>query len=137
MLVKSKISTLFLLFVLGLLFLSCKKIETPNEDARELFGEWEYLGNTGGFSGTGGSNRFPTDCWIEFTETGNFKVYEGSKKISSTRFTLHMKKSIYSDDYRPAIITKNGKFETFQIQDGKLYISDETYDGYTYYFERK
>ena len=114
----------------------CKKISTPNEESKRLFGSWRYDLSIGGYSGVGGSNRFSADSWVEFTEKGFFKTYAGSKKKDQKRFKLEMKKSIYDVNERPALVYRSG-YETFQISNDTLYLSDEAYDGYTYRFIRK
>ncbi|WP_159038513.1 hypothetical protein [Brumimicrobium mesophilum] len=116
---------------------ACKKISTPNEESRELFGSWEYEYDSGGFSGAGGSTKYNSDSWIEFTERGFFKVYEGSNKESQKKYRIKMKESIYSSEEKPAIVYLNGDYEMFTIEDDKLYISDNHYDGFTYTFSRK
>lgn len=123
--------------LLAMTLQSCKKISTPNEESRELFGSWEYEYDSGGFSGAGGSTRYNSDSWIEFTERGFFKVYAGSDKESQKRYRIKMKESIYSSEEKPAIVYLNGDYEMFTIEDDKLYISDNHYDGYTYTFTRK
>lgn len=126
---------LFLLFLSGIL-VSCKKITTPTDDSKKLFGSWTYDGNTGGFTGAGGSNRFSVDSSVEFTESGIFKVYVGSVQQSQKNFTIELKESIYDVSPREALVYDNGEYETFQIFNDTLYLSDELYDGYTYRFIR-
>lgn len=115
---------------------SCKKIATPNDESKKIFGKWDYLSNSGGFSGSGGSTRFCNECWVDITEKGYFIVYEGKDKKSKTKFTIQMKESIYDVNSRAALVYKNGDYETFQFSGDTLYLSDENYDGYTYRFVR-
>lgn len=116
---------------------SCKKISAPNEDTKKIFGEWDYKSNSVGFSGSGGSNRFANDCWVEITEKGFFIVYEESKKISKKKFKIELKESIYDTNQRPALVYNNGGYETYQIFGDTLLLSDEAYDGYSYCFVKK
>ncbi|MFM8596725.1 MAG: hypothetical protein ACKOBN_06500 [Flavobacteriales bacterium] len=121
----------------SLLILSnCKKIEAPNAEAAKIFGKWKYISNSGGFSGAGGSTRFPEGSTVEFTENGHFKVYEGSSELSSVKFKIEMKESIYSLDLSPALVYTNGDYEVYQVLGQELFISDNHYDGYTYVFEK-
>ncbi|RYM32822.1 hypothetical protein ERX46_12230 [Brumimicrobium glaciale] len=117
----------------------CKKISTPNDESRKLFGSWNYHSNSGGFTGAGGSTKYCTGSWIEFTEKGFFRVYEEfkEKKKTQVRYKIEMKESIHSADKRSAIVYKNGSYDTYQIEDNKLYISDDNYDGFLYVFTRK
>jgi hypothetical protein len=126
---------LFLLFLSGILA-SCKKITTPTDESKKLFGSWTYDSNTGGLMGAGGSNRFSVDSSVEFTESGIFKVYVGSVQQSQKNFTIELKESIYDVSPREALVYDNGDYETFQIFNDTLYLSDEMYDGYTYRFIR-
>src|SRR5690606_20895785 len=99
---------------------------------KEIFGKWQFIYNTGGFFGGGGSNRFPENCWVKFSRTGNFNVFEGSKLISTTRFMLTMKKN-YNDEYIPAIITniELGRYETYRIEGDRLYLREQGSDSFT------
>ncbi len=115
----------------------CKKISTPTEASKAIFGSWQYKSISGGFSGAGGSSTFNSENWIEFTEKGLFRVYKGSKKECQKRFKIELKESIYDSDLRQAIVYSFGKYETYQIFNDTLYISDEAYDGYTCKYVRK
>jgi hypothetical protein len=119
-----------------LLLTNCKKIEAPNAEAAKIFGQWTYKYNTGGFSGAGGSTRFTDGSTVEFTENGHFNVYEGSSAVSSMKFKIEMKESIYSLDLSPALVYTNGDYEVYQVVGNELFISDNHYDGYSYCFEK-
>lgn len=77
----------FIIFTL-LISLRCEKISTPDDEAKAIFGEWEYSHDTGGFSGAGGSNMFKDNNWIEFTEKGVYKIYEGGQKTHINHILL-------------------------------------------------
>ena len=53
----------------------CKKISTPDEDSKLIFGQWAYSYNSGGISGGGGSTTFKDDSWVEFSEKGVAAVF--------------------------------------------------------------
>lgn len=116
---------------------SCEKISAPNEYAEKIFGQWDYKSNSGGFSGAGGSSRFSNNNWLEITDKGCFIVHEGTKKKTKKKFKIEMKESIYDTNQRPALVYKNGGHETYQIFGDTLFLSDESYDGYSYLFVRK
>lgn len=122
--------------LLLMLSTACKKIATPNEESKEIFGSWNYISNSGGFAGTGGSTKYEPGSWVEFTEKGFMKYYEGSKKKFQQRFTIELIKSI---NYPNQLIIKykNDDFEHFKIEGDNLYLSDTSYDGYIYTFTRK
>ncbi|MEN9441735.1 MAG: hypothetical protein RLZ33_1812 [Bacteroidota bacterium] len=134
---KQQLKKSLLILALVLTGVSCKKVTAPNDASKELFGSWTYDSNTGGFTGAGGSNRFSEDAWVEFTESGSFKVYVGSVKQSQKDFTLELKESIYDVNPRTTLVYDNGEYETYQISNDTLYLSDEMFDGYTYRFIRK
>ena len=92
---KGIIKSSFIVAFILVSFISCKKISAPNEDAKKIFGEWDYKSNSGGFSGSGGSNRFGNDCWVEITDKGCFIVYEGNNKTSKKKFKIEMKEFLF------------------------------------------
>ncbi len=128
-------------FTFGLLILvlsGCKKIATPNEECKKIFGKWDYISDTGGMSGAGGSNKYCEDCWIEITDKGNFNVYDGqNKKIKSYKFTIEMITRISDHTLQPAIVYKSGWTESFIVNDSSLLLSEEAYDGFSYAFVKK
>lgn len=125
-----------LAFSLLLLLTNCRKIEAPNAEAAKIFGKWAYKYNSGGFSGAGGSTRFADGSTVAFTENGYFKVYEGSNTLSSVKFKIEMKESIFSLDLSPALVYTNGDYEVYHVSGNELFISDNHYDGYSYCFEK-
>lgn len=134
---KKRKTTIYLLIPFLMITFGCKKISTPTEASKAIFGSWQYKSISGGFSGAGGSSTFNSENWIEFTEKGLFRVYKGSKKECQKRFKIELKESIYDSDLRQAIVYSFGKYETYQIFNDTLYISDEAYDGYTCKYVRK
>ncbi len=122
--------------LLSIIILGCKKVTFPDGASKEIIGSWEYQWNSGGFSGGGGSNLYNDNYWVEFTDKGYFIVYNGSKKESKKRFKIEMKESIYDNELRSAIVYRNG-YETYEINNDILTISDEHYDGYSYVFKKK
>ena len=130
-------NTVILLFI-GLLTLTgCTKISIPNENARKIFGKWDYKSNSGGFSGAGGSNRFCQNCWIDITEQGKFNVFENTNQISNRNFTIEMKESIVSLDPLPALVYENGEYETYRFFGDTLLLREEQSDGYSFVFVKK
>lgn len=126
----------FNLLLIITVLISCKKISVPNEEAKQIFGTWDYKTSFGGYSGGGGSTKYNTNQWIEFSEKGVATVYENDKKVSKTKFTIKMKNSITGHEL-PALVYRNGNFETYIINSDTLIISEEFYDGYGYLFTRK
>ena len=129
-------SILFLLiaFVLGLT--GCRKISTPDEASREIFGKWEYKSDSGGFSGDGGSSTFKENSWVEFSEKGVYKIYEGSKRVKRLDYKIESNEGFakYKIDFvRPG----TGDY-SFLIEDNTLYLVElNVSDGYMYAFTKK
>ncbi|MDX1350567.1 MAG: hypothetical protein R3279_09980 [Putridiphycobacter sp.] len=123
----------FTLFIL-ITTVSCKKIDTPDAEAKAIFGQWQYNFDSGGFSGGGGSNLFDENSWIEFTEKGYYKVYKGSSKKEKARFTI-IKNETGSFKY---IVWVKGHSSYKYIVDGnKLLLAEDAADGFIYAFTRK
>ena len=135
---KKKISLIFILLSFVMLAVGCKKIATPNEESKALFGTWHYKSNSGGFSGGGGSTKFNADYWIEFNDKGIYKVYQGSKKKQKSRYKIEMRESI-TGKVKATIVYQGGSMvnHTFEVIGNTLYLYDEVYDGYMYHFEKK
>lgn len=110
---------------------------TPNEDAKKLFGEWQYLHDYGEFAEPSEGSRFSTDNWVEYTERGKYTVHKGVGKVQKKRFTIEMKMTSYSGHSIPAIVYKKGGYDTFKIKGDTLYLGEEAYDGYNYIFVKK
>lgn len=119
------------------LVIACKKITAPNEEAKKIFGSWFYDSNTGGYYGNGGSTRFTYNSYVTFTEKGYFKTDSGTQSEKQRRFTIEMKETIHDSVQRPALVYKDGNYETYVITNDTLYLFDEAYDGYIYRFYRK
>ena len=123
----------FTLFILSTT-VSCKKIDTPDAEAKAIFGQWQYNFDSGGFSGGGGSNLFDENSWIEFTEKGYYKVYKGSSKKEKARFTI-IKNETGSFKY---LVWIKGHSSYKDIVDGnKLLLAEDLADGFIYAFTRK
>jgi hypothetical protein len=133
-----KILKLFFISAIIIASSGCKKISTPNDDSKKIFGKWDYQSNTGGFSGAGGSTKYCDDCWIEVTERGRFIIYDGNdKKISKSKFTIKMVESIYDHEHHPAIVYESGWSESYEVNDDALILSEEAYDGFSYVFIKR
>ncbi|MBU3658658.1 MAG: hypothetical protein FGM14_02210 [Flavobacteriales bacterium] len=132
---KLKSSIIFLLFTSVYLIIGCKKISTPDEESKLIFGQWQYLYNSGGFSGVGGSKTFKDDSRVEFSEKGVYKVYEGNKNVKRFRFKIES-----NDGYAKYKINfiSLGKLDyNYVIEDNKLILIEDITDGYLYVFEKK
>ena len=132
---KTRSSILFFLIPSVLFIFGCKKISTPDEDSKLIFGQWEYSSDSGGFSGGGGSTTFKDDSWVEFSEKGVYKVYEGSKKVQRLRFKIEP-----NDGYAKYKInfSSSGILDySYVIEDNKLILRETVSDGFSYVFIKK
>lgn len=129
-----KIKQIFFIILILIATVSCKKIDTPDDEAKAIFGQWQYIFDSGGLSGGGGSNLFDESSWIEFTEKGYYKVYEGSSKKEKARFTI-IKNETGSFKY---LVWVKGHNSYKYIVDGEtLLLAEDASDGFSYVFTRK
>ena len=130
---KASIFTLFLSTIV--LLVACKKIATPDENSKLIFGEWRYISNSGGFSGGGGSTKFNSNSWISFNEKGIYKAFDGTKKVEKHRFKIET-----SDDFLKYRINFNGINSldyAYAINGDSLYLNEAVNDGFSFLFIRK
>lgn len=129
------------LFIIGAFLIAssgCKKISTPNDESKKIFGKWDYLSSSGGFSGAGKSTKYCEECWVEFTEKGSFMIYDGNdKKINKSKFTIEMRESIFDKKLHPIIVYNNFWSESFEVIDNYLVLREEVYDGFSFNFVKK
>lgn len=127
------------LFIISffLLVAGCKKIATPTDGSKELFGKWQYLHDSAGFTDPEEGSRFFTNNSVEYTERGKYTVYKGVEKVIKDRYTIQMKMTNYNGESRTAIVYKSGGYDTFKVSNDTLYIGEEGYDGYNYVFVKK
>jgi hypothetical protein len=129
-----KIIFIYLLPVM-LLLVACKKIETPDEASKEVFGEWKYKFNSGGFNGSGGSTLYNSNSWLEISDKGVFKVYEGSKKVRKLRFKIETNNG--TANYKLNFNSLTQMDYAFLIGDNQLILIETVSDGYVYVFDKK
>lgn len=134
---KRSIKALFFTIAILLLTTGCKKLLTPNEDSKMLFGQWQYKFSYGGYFGIGDGTRFSSNNWVEFTDKGKFIVYNGSKKVRKRHFTIEMNGEDYEGNPRAAIVYKNGKILSFEINNDTLSIEEGGNDTFSYVFVKK
>jgi hypothetical protein len=122
-------------FILLIVITGCKKIETPDEDSKQIFGEWNYSYNSGGFSGAGGSTLYNSNSWLEISDKGVFKVYQGSKKVRRLRFKIETNDG--TAKYKLNFYSLNQLDYAYLIEDNQLILIETVSDGFIYVFERK
>lgn len=113
---------------------SCKKIDTPDEASKAVFGEWQFRSDSGGWAGSGGSS-LTEENWIDISEKGIFKMYKGSKKIEKSHFTLETHTGFYN--YKLVFKERSPRSMTYKVDADTLWLSEEVADGYSYKYVRK
>lgn len=116
---------------------ACRKIDTPNEESKKVFGSWSFINDSGGFSGAGGSNRFQNNDWIEIKKKGCLVVHRNDEVERKKKFKIKMKESIHDAEKRSSLVFKKNQYNTYQVYGDTLILSDEMYDGYSYVFMKK
>lgn len=132
---KTRSSILFFLIPAVLLIFGCKKISTPDEDSKLIFGQWEYSFDSGGLSGGGGSTTFKDDSWVEYSEKGVYEVHEGSKKVERLRFKIEPNDRF--PKYKINFSSSGVLDYYYTIEGNKLTLNETGADGFSYVFIRK
>jgi hypothetical protein len=130
-----KIKQILFTILILIAVVGCKKIDIPDEEAKAIFGKWQFNFDSGGFSGAGGSNLFDESNWIEFTEKGFYRVYEGEKTQEKARFTVS-ENDEGSFKYK-VLITKGQGNYLYIVNGESLLLSEDASDGFSYSFTRK
>ena len=120
-----KIKT-FKIFALILLFSSCKKIDTPNEQSKLLFGEWKYVSSSGGFDGNQADENFDYSSTVEFTERGKFRLNFANNSLMKGRYKIQLKDNPLSGTTETIIVYSRRQYnQFFQISNDTLYLLDD------------
>jgi hypothetical protein len=114
------------------LLTSCRKIDTPNPEAKVIFGEWKYASGSGGWSGGQSDASFTDGTWVEYKASGKYKVYNGSDKRTHTE-----KFEFETREGKTTITYKNKIRQRFRVSGDTLFLNDDAYDAYSYIFVRK
>lgn len=147
----TKPQKLFLVTIMTLLFsvTACKKdISIPNPELEKLFGTWNWVQSSGGFSGqaitptTAGYSQT-----VEFNQNGSYKIYENGKQKDKMKFSLSSGNSIHSTEtaylikYKDSgLFDKENNSVTQSVRFGgndTLFLSDECYDCYQHIYIRQ
>lgn len=137
---------LLILFLLCLIFNSCRKdISVPKTEFKKLFGHWQWIESSGGFSG--GIESPVTAGYtieIEFNENGIYKKYKNGEKINKMTFEFIEGESIFSSGksfmihYDGFLFKKEATADSFKFSgEDTLYLMNECYDCYTEMYVRK
>lgn len=105
-------SKLFIAVLLGISITlsACKKsIDLPHPELEKLFGSWEWIGSSGGFSG---DNITPSSAGysktVEFRKNGVYRWYKNGKLEDKMRFTVTQdSSSIFTNGLAYIIVYSN------------------------------
>lgn len=139
-----KIPSIIVLFLSLFALMACKKeIDVPTEETKLLYGKWQLVGITGGFSG-GGTSLSEDIETVEFLPNGVSKWYINGKQKEKHKFTFQQGTSITGSDkvvikYQRKNALKEAKQSQgiFFISQDELLLNNECYDCYSYVYVRK
>ena len=136
------------IMVLTVTMTNCRKdVSLPSPEYKKMFGQWEWLGSSGGFAGITLKPEDGHTMIIEFNENGICKSFENGKKKGKSKYSFTEGTSIYNGEKAVFIkFVETGLFDfhktsslmliEFRGQD-TLYLSDNMRDGYRSAYIRK
>lgn len=140
---KSKILSIVLIIVL---LISCKKIDVPNPEMQNLFGEWEWIGSGGGEAFqllTPESEGY--DKVLKLTDNGIYKLYKNNLRIEKNRYKIKKNTSMvfrdleYQITFQQSIINKKNPSELIIQFRGNdtLILYEDGFDAMSHEYVRK
>lgn len=135
---KSKqIYGLLFVYLMSFITVGCSKTSVPNEEAKKIFDEWNFIFSSGGFSGGGNSETYTQGDWVSFDKNGILTVHKVNGETTKTKYKIKMRKSIINHEMRPTIVYKERLAESFEVIGDTLNTFQEAYDGFSYMFVRR
>jgi hypothetical protein len=132
---------IIIIFIFAIGCISCSSNDETKIDNSDLIGKWNWMGTDGGFdfniheTPTSTKNTFQLSLMKNYLYT----ISKNGNEVSSGKYELVMKKSIYSGEMERFIIcseTENQELKNVVIsgiievhETNKLGISDNNYDG--------
>jgi hypothetical protein len=129
-----------LYIILGAILISCSHSNINNDSPSPIYGEWILVNVSGGFAGDINDIDTITDKQIlVITEDNNITYSYNDSLISSTKFHIEKRKSIYAVDDMDFIVYGNKKPPEviFKLSRDSLGISDNNYDGFSNIYIRR
>ena len=133
-----------LVALLGLCASACQQKTDASPTAQGLLGEWHWVATVGGFTGRQTytpASTGTTETWV-FNADSTYRHYTsrlGSSPVTETGiFSLGSVKSIHSGQTARALILRGQPGQTFLLEEvtTRLALSDNSYDGFGYTYER-
>lgn len=130
----------FYLLIALLFFCGCrKKIETISSADSSVFGQWQYVSSSGGFSGSGDPS-LSSENWIEFKDHGKYFKYKGDKKTDKIPYEFREGKCIHGNSHTSNVIIildgANVSY-SFLVVGDTLFLDAEVTDGLSYRYIKK
>lgn len=134
--------TYFLLFLIGITFVSCSNDDDNNAidapTSAKIIGNWNWIVSHGGFgnwtytpASTGDTQR------LEITST-TFKRYINNELITESNYTIELRESILTSGLKEMLISEENEFRTIiEFIDNKLVLSGDCYDCFGSEFVRE
>ena len=127
--------------ILGVIIISCSQSNINNEDSPfQIYGEWILVNVSGGITGDIRDIDTKTDKHIlVITEDNTISYSHNNSLISSGKFRIEKRKSIYSEKPMDLIVYANKKPPEVIIKfsGDTLGIADNHHDGFTNIYIRK
>ena len=126
---------------------ACRKdISLPDQNLKKLFGTWEWVQSSGGFSGqtiTPVSEDYSMS--VEYTEKGVYRKYKDGKKISKLNFKIEERATIAISDFKFLIDYREGPCSKVGVNSQSfrfggtdtLFLNDDCYDCFSHIYVRK
>ena len=138
---------LFILSFLSVAQTCNKEIPLPNPEMKKLFGKWNWIETSGGFTGktiTPALTRYALE--IEFTKEGVFQKFKNEKSEVRMKFKVIEGKSIFSEENAYLLslsVFDSSSAESFHKQSVRfrgsdtLYLYEECHDCFSHVYVRK
>jgi len=123
-----------------LILISCGQSNINNDSPSQIYGEWILVNVSGGFAGEIRDVDTETDKHVlEITEDNILNYSYNDSLISSSKFHIEKRKSIYSVDDMDFMIYENKKPPEviFKLSNDTLGIADNYHDGFSNIYIRK
>lgn len=132
---KNQLITACIIVIVTLI--SCKKIEIEDPREREIFGEWNYLSSSGGFSGGQSSGQFENGSWIIYKDHGKYIVHKSNGKTDREKFDFEKKHNRHSGKDESIINYKYKISQAFKRSGDTLFLYDQASDAFSYIFIKR
>ena len=129
-----------LYLISGVILIGCSQSNINNDSPSQIYGEWILVNISGGIKGDIKDIDTETDRHIlVLTEDNTISYSQNNSLISSGKFRIEKRKSIYSEKPMDFIVYANKKPPEVIVKfsGDTLGIADNNYDGFTNIYIRK